>query len=153
MSTYTADEIAKWFLSQKEMSPKKLQKMLYYAYSWVLTLTNDSEKNLSNRLFEERFEAWVHGPVIRRVYDTYKDYGYSDIPKYEGELPDIDEDVLDILNQVMEVYGDYNGNQLEIITHQEEPWKEARDGYEPLQSCDVEILDQTIYSTYIKRVI
>ncbi|EGE9348465.1 hypothetical protein IBL91_003145, partial [Listeria monocytogenes] len=60
---YTADQVADWFLCRKAMTPKKLQKMLYYAYAWTLTLTNDNPDDLKNKLFPEKFEAWVHGPV------------------------------------------------------------------------------------------
>lgn len=61
--------------SVSEMTPKKLQKMLYYCYSWHLALTaenEDTEEILSSRLFDATFEAWAHGPVIPEVYNAYK---------------------------------------------------------------------------------
>src|SRR5690606_31825912 len=91
--SYPVEAVAKWFLSRKSMSPKKLQKMLYYAYVWVLTLLNESADDLNNRLFEEKFEAWVHGPVIYSVYDQYREWGFSDIPQYEGEVPKFADEV------------------------------------------------------------
>ena len=53
MSQYTYDEVADWFLSKGEgkISPKKLQKLVYYAYAWTLTLLNDSAEKLTNKLF------------------------------------------------------------------------------------------------------
>ena len=40
MSKYTVEEVAAWFLAHgnRDISPKKLQKLVYYAYAWVLTL-------------------------------------------------------------------------------------------------------------------
>lgn len=150
--SYPVEAVAKWFLSRKSMSPKKLQKMLYYAYVWVLTLLNESADDLNNRLFEEKFEAWVHGPVIYSVYDQYREWGFSDIPQYEGEVPKFADEVEDILEQVLDVYGNFTGNQLESMTHQEDPWKKAREGYGPLDRCNEVISDESIFEYYIKRV-
>lgn len=52
-----AKKIAKWFLSKESMSPKKIQKLVYYAYSWYLTLMNDSVEYLNNKLFDEEIKA------------------------------------------------------------------------------------------------
>lgn len=149
---FTAQQIANWLLTQQSMSPKKLQKMLYYSYSWVLTLNNEDSEKIENRLFEDDFEAWVHGPVIRSIYEEYREFGYNDIVTENSETVEISGDVLDILTQVLEIYGGYNGNELESITHQEKPWIEARSGFGPLDSCKVQISDKTIYETYAARL-
>lgn len=151
-SKYTAELIADWLLTKSEMSPKKLQKMLYYCYSWVLTLMNEKDDSLDNKLFDEKFEAWVHGPVIPSIYAKYRDYGYDDIPKKEKSVDIEDEDILDILEQVYEVYGNYSGNELESITHQEDPWKNARKDLKPFEAGNTVIPDSEIFSYYIKRV-
>jgi len=149
---YNVEDVIKWFLSKSEMTPKKLQKLLYYAYSWYLTLQNESSDNLENRLFDEEFEAWVHGPVIYKVYNQYRDRGYKPIEQFNGEVPKFDEDTEDILEQVWEVYGKYNGNELETITHQEAPWLNARKGYQPLDRCTEVIKDKDIFEYYIQRI-
>ena len=92
------------------MSPK-ITKMLYYAQSWTITLENENARN-KNRLFRENFEAWVHGPVIPVVYHEYKHFGYSNIPQINENI-EFDEDIENILEQVFEVYGGYNGNELD----------------------------------------
>lgn len=149
---YQIEEVINWFLARSSMTPKKLQKILYYAYSWYLTLENENEEELENNLFDYKFEAWVHGPVIPRVYQIYREMGYNEIPKYHGELPQFDADTEEILEQVWEVYGGYTGNELESISHQESPWLNARDGYGPLDRCDVKISDRDIFQCYIQRV-
>lgn len=138
--------IINFFLAKSSLSPKKLQKLLYYAYCWVLALLNERPDNINIRLFNERIEAWVHGPVIPSVYHTYKSYGGANIPRIcdfdEAIIPD---DILDILNQVWDVYGHYSGNQLEAISHQETPWINARNGLPPYEPCDNLISDECIF--------
>lgn len=154
MSQYTYDEVADWFLAKGKgsISPKKLQKLVYYAYAWTLTLLNESADNLKNRLFNDaHFEAWVHGPVIHELYNEYSKYGFSDISESKDK-PLFAEDVEDVLNQVWDVYGKYNADQLESMTHQESPWLNARKGLSPLDSSTNIISDEDMFNCYIKRI-
>ena len=43
----------------------KLQKLLYYIEAWYTVLTDSN-------IFSEKIEAWEHGPVIRKVWDYFK---------------------------------------------------------------------------------
>jgi uncharacterized phage-associated protein len=149
---YQLNDVINWYLAKEAMTPKKLQKVLYYAYAWYLTLQNESADDLSDVLFDEEFEAWVHGPVIRTVYDDFRGKGFNAIEKYTGEVPSFDEDTEDILQQVWDVYGNYNGNELESITHQESPWINARKGYQPLDRCNVALSDQDMFYCYAERL-
>lgn len=149
---YQVQDVISWFLSKDSMSPKKLQKLLYYAYSWTLTLQNDDLDSLDNRLFDNRFEAWVHGPVMPEVYREFRSFGYSDITRQESQTIKFDDEIEDVLNQVWEEYGHYTGNQLESITHQESPWINARKGYSPLERCNNLIKDEDIFKYYIQQV-
>lgn len=47
------------------ISNLKLQKLVYYAQAWYLAIYGQS-------LFDEDFEAWVHGPIIPSLYQKYK---------------------------------------------------------------------------------
>ena len=155
MTMYTYDQVADWFLvkgSKGSISPKKLQKLVYYAYAWTLTLTNESSDELNNHLFNDgKFEAWIHGPVIRDLYAEYTNYGFNGIVKKVNKPVFVD-DIEDILNQVWDVYGKYSADQLESMTHQEEPWIKARKGFSPLDKCNNIISDVDIFNCYIKRV-
>lgn len=151
-SKYTAETIAKWLLSQEQMSPKKLQKMLYYCYVWTLTLSNEKEDGIRNTLFDEDFKAWVHGPVIPSIYHAYKDHGYSDIPKIDEQINIEDAEVLEILQQVFEEYGSFSGNELESISHQEDPWQITRGDRDTYEACNEVITDQLMFDYYIQRV-
>lgn len=146
---YKVNDVINFFLSRASMSPKKLQKMLYYAYSWTLALLNESAEDIHFRLFNERFEAWVHGPVIPEVYAEHKTYGWMDIDKIDSNNDSVfQSDVLDILNQVWDVYGEYTGNELEEISHKERPWRVARSNLPAYEICRERISDQEIFKYY-----
>ena len=120
---YTIFDVAKWFLGKESMTHKKLQKLCYYAKAWSLVLTPENP-------FVFPFEAWVHGPVNRILWDHLKGFGYCDITEenvpFKGK--DIDEQTCDFLESVWNTYGEFTGFQLENLTHSEEPWKNARIG-------------------------
>ena len=62
-----ANEIIKLANAEKvEITPMKLQKILYLA-------NGINYKRKSEKLVKEKFEAWDYGPVIRTVYNTYRD--------------------------------------------------------------------------------
>ena len=84
--------------------------------------------NYEKRLVQNRFEAWVHGPVSPDLYNKYRDWGWENIPMYRSEVLFEDEDTKSFLDEVYKVYGDYNADELEKITHREDPWKNARKG-------------------------
>lgn len=50
------------------MSNLRLQKLVYYAQAWHLA-------NYDTPLFEEDFEAWIHGPALPALYHHYEGYG------------------------------------------------------------------------------
>lgn len=142
-------DVAYFFLSKSSMTPKKLQKLIFYAYAWTLALLNENRNEINFRLFNDKIEAWVHGPVVFSIYEKYKTYGWNEIPKIDNfDQSKFSSDVLDILNQVWDVYGDLNGNQLESISHNEYPWINARKNLSPYETSDVIISDEDIFVYY-----
>ena len=141
-----------------DITPKKLQKMLYYCYSWhlVLTAEDDSEDELSSsKLFNADIEAWVHGPVIAEVYEKYKKNKYSEITDsdIDIEVKDfLNDDEIDSIDQVIEAYGHLNGHPLEQLTHSETPWIKARGECKPLDICKNKIEDKEIYNFYVSKL-
>lgn len=135
-----------------DITNKKLQKLVYYAYSWHLVFNNESVNDLSIKLFENKFEAWVHGAVVPELYNKYKKFGSSVLPSYNDILPSFSDDEIDILNQVIEIYGGYNGNELESINHQESPWINARKGLSTYEPSHAIISDVDIYNCYSERL-
>lgn len=113
-------DIAKWFLAKEQMTHKKLQKLCYYAQAWSYAICPEP-------LTDAEFQAWVHGPVCRVLYDVYKDYGFGYIPKISTP-PTFSPDVTAFLCDVWETYGDMSANGLEALSHSEPPWQKARIG-------------------------
>ncbi len=144
---YKVEQVIQFFLSKGSMTPKKLQKLLYYAYAWTIALLNESPDKIEFKLFDEPIQAWVHGPVIPRIFHEYKKYGWGVIPKSESKEI-FSEDVLDILNQVWDVYGAFTADELEAITHRETPWKEARGTLPAYATCDYVISDESMFKFY-----
>lgn len=128
-SGYSIFDIANWFLRYSQiMSHKKIQKICYYAEAWHLALYN---KKLFN---DTNFEAWVHGPVSPELYNSLKGNSFEEItviePYNEERILQVNSNInlVDLLQSVWITYGDIGPNALEVLTHSETPWKNARIG-------------------------
>ncbi|ARU60484.1 hypothetical protein CBW65_04900 [Tumebacillus avium] len=122
----TIFDVADYFRSRVDyeagdnITPLKLQKLCYYAQAWYATW------NQSERLFEEEFEHWDHGPANYALFDKYRDYKWqpidpSDLEDFNpAELFTMQQ--LETLGEVWEAYGDFTAKRLENLTHQEDPW-------------------------------
>lgn len=139
------NNIANYFLSIKSMSPKKLQKIIYYAYSWYIVNNNDSNA-ITNALFEEKPQAWVHGPVFPSLYEKYKVYGRDEITTKDSA--NIDEDMRNFLDEIWNVFGKYDGDTLELMTHNEVPWIMARKDLDSMEPSSNELDMSLIYNYY-----
>jgi len=125
MSITTASEIADYFIyiandTGSFISNLKLQKLVYYAQAWHLGIHDTP-------LFDEDFEAWVHGPVIPSLFEEYKKFSWQPILK-EVEKPKFYPELEEFLQDVIEVYFIREGLELEMMTTREDPWIWARKG-------------------------
>ena len=145
-------EVADWFLANAtSVDNKKLQKLCYYAYAWFIALNNDGNK-ITERLYDARFEAWVHGAVEPNLYAKYKGFGAGIIPATADNSEVFSPAELDVLQQVNEVYGAFSGNQLESICHQESPWQNARGSLRANEPSHAVISDKDIFNCYAARL-
>jgi uncharacterized phage-associated protein len=147
--TYKALDVSNWFINQfdKEsgdvLTHLKVHKLLYYSEAWCQLL-------LERELFSEDIEAWAHGPVVREVFNEFKTSSWE--PLYiSGDLVDFDEDVEDVLEQVLEAYGDVSAKTLEHTTHQDQPWKDARGSLAPEARCSNVIAKEKIKKHFLKK--
>lgn len=120
-------DLANAFLSIEAMTHKKLQKLCYYAKAWYLALNDEN-------LIKEPFEAWVHGAVQPQLYQKYRGYGFQLIPMFNRDLSKLPEEFLSFSREIYETYGEFSGDELERINHQEMPWLNARKDLKPWQS-------------------
>ncbi len=118
----SALDVANYFLasSQEEagdlISNLKLQKLVYYAQGFHLAVHDGP-------LFDERIEAWTHGPVVPELYHYFKEYEAGPIPPpSEFEFDKYDEEVKELLDEVNDIFGQYSAWKLRNLTHDEPPW-------------------------------
>ena len=138
-------DIASWFLSKESMSQKKLQKLCYYAEAWSQALR---DKSIAERA---EFEAWVHGPVNVELRREYASFGWENIPKETPnyELLSSEDGLVNLLESVWKTYGSQNGDSLEVLTHQETPWIEARGATPEFKPCNKKISTKTMKDFYL----
>ena len=149
---YSIYQIASWFFAKEyAMSSKKLQKLCWYAYSWYIALNSDPEdgEHLEKLIDVPGAEAWVHGPVFRNLYTDFKYNGYTETKK--ANIESLDEETLSFLERIWSVYGSFNGDQLEEMTHNEAPWINARKGLDKFESSTKLINDNDIFEEYLNR--
>jgi uncharacterized phage-associated protein len=119
--------IAYVFEKLEEVTPLMLQKLLYFIQGVYSAL-------YGKPIYEEDCRAWVHGPVYPEVYELFRDFKYNPIDDarfalLEGMTDALTEEEKKVIDLVVNTFGMYGGKVLERITHNEEPWKEARKGY------------------------
>lgn len=105
------------------ISTMKLQKLVYYAQAWSLVWDEQP-------LFQEKIEAWANGPVVRDLFYFHRgQFSISSIPIGNPYLlNDVQKETVDA---VLEFYGNKSAQWLIDLSHQEEPWQEARRGISP----------------------
>ena len=140
-----AKTIAKYFLTKSELTPKKLQKLVYYSYSWFIALNNENADDISSVLFDETPKAWIHGPVFKTLYNEYRSFNWHEVPKNEINMEFENDEIIPFLDKIYEEYGKYDADQLEYMTHQELPWKNARKGMSALDYYDKDISKKDIF--------
>jgi len=124
----------------KQLTPMKLQKLVYFAHGWHLALTDLP-------LVNESVEAWKFGPVIPSLWGSLKEYGNREIdakitvpdvtksergftvrweePSLENSDNSGDEKAFAaaLLRKMWERYGKFTAVQLSNMTHEPgTPW-------------------------------
>lgn len=101
----------------------KLQKLCYYAQGYSLAL-------MGAPMFSDPIEAWEHGPVVRAIWNRYKQYRKSPIPAPD-QLPEIERWRAKTLETVHKRYGWMSAWELRNRTHDELPWRDAWHSEDP----------------------
>lgn len=120
----------------KNLTPMKLQKLVYFANGWNLGVSQEP-------LIDEQVEAWQYGPVVPTIYNAARGFGNKPITKplekffsesFESKPDLLTKDerdaVLPLLNWIWVQYGKYDGVQLSNLTHLPgTPWDQTCQQY------------------------
>jgi uncharacterized phage-associated protein len=114
-------DVAAYILKRESpMSTWKLQKLVYYAQAWHLAWDE-------RPLFGARIEAWANGPVVPEIYRQHRGkFSISFKDWKTGDLSKLRQDERATIDAVLAGYGKLDGRQLSHLTHNEDPWKDAR---------------------------
>ena len=127
---YTSPIIANNILHRFEngITPMKLQRLLYIVYKEYMDKTG-------LKLFNEPFETWKYGSVVRCVYDEFESFGTRDITDYSRNAvgksfivsEEMDLNLKVVLDDVIAKYGDMTGIELSklICNNKNGAWKKA----------------------------
>ena len=118
----------KGFSEKIDISPMKLQKLIYLVYK-------EFYQNTGKTLFAEPFEVWKYGSVLRSVYDEFKQYGGNAIKDYcmeaDGNIylvnAEKSENFKSALDGTWQKYKRFDGIPLSEMTHKKGTawWKAA----------------------------
>jgi uncharacterized phage-associated protein len=141
---HSLQNIASYILNKfpGEITPMKLQKLLYYVKVWTLVADKKMIKS------SDAFYAWKHGPVHPGIYHTYKAYKNNPIQDTPKHSP-LSKDEKEVVDFILDSYGFYNAITLSKATHAEDPWinKKMVNG----RITDQEILDYYTHESFAKN--
>lgn len=138
------------------MNHLKLQKLLYYIEAYHLAYFDGKS------LIKDEFEAWVHGPVSRKIWNKYKSIAnvYDEVNLTATEKKAVDTVVksslapeqLDFVNDILAEFGGKSSYYLECLTHDELPWLKARKGYDVADKCEKIISKKDMKTFYYNKL-
>ncbi len=135
-------DVASYILDTQgsSISTWKLQKLAYYSQAWHLVWAEKA-------LFHDRIEAWANGPVVPALYSQHRGkFNVSTWSKGDSNnLTDVEKASID---RVLDSYGKLSGQQLSILTHAEDPWREARIGLSPTERSTNQIALESMVVYY-----
>ena len=132
---YSAIAVANAFIEKanarsiKDLTPMKLQKLVFYAHAWSLVMDNCP-------LVNDKVYAWPYGPVIESIYHEFKGYGSTNInrpgtefvldddpkaivkAKYVApQVPSDDVKTNSLVDVILDAYGNESAISLSNLTH------------------------------------
>lgn len=130
--SFDAREVANFFLDcaveqGAPLTNMSLLKLVYFAHGWHLTYFNEP-------LVKNRFEAWEYGPVVRVIYDHFKEFGDQPILDRATKFDPItqthsnveysfSEELRKFLRGIFHSYAHMHAFRLSEITHETgSPW-------------------------------
>jgi uncharacterized phage-associated protein len=108
-----------------EISAMKLQKLMFYAQAWNIVWEE-------RELFPDEFEAWANGPVLPSLYQAHRGMFSVNSDLFPmGNSGRLNRTERANIDKVLGFYGEQTAQWLSNLTHQEQPWLEARGNLPP----------------------
>jgi uncharacterized phage-associated protein len=157
---HDARAISNFLLDYAESEGKKLTvmsllKIIYFAHGWHLA-------KFGRPLIRNPFEAWHNGPVVRAVYDCFRDYGSKVIDdratkfnplseSYEPVDYRLNPEQATLLRNVFGAYSQMNAFQLSDMTHQAgSPWDLVWNSSRDTVNLGMRISDDSIRLDFLR---
>lgn len=135
-------DVASYILNKTgKISTYALQKILYYCQAWSYGWSGKP-------LFDGEFQAWIDGPVNPTVFQLCRGRRFvskNDISTTDHVFSDYEKMLMDL---ILSVYDEFDGDELSSITHQETPWKKGRKGKQPQEHGDTIIPPEDLVLYY-----
>ena len=114
-----ASDVAKYLLERKgTLTGYQLQKLLYYCQAWSLVVEG-------RPLFPEEVRAFRHGPTVTSVFMQHRGKRHVRSADISGSSAALSADDKALADAVLRAYDGLSGDQLESLSHEEEPWREC----------------------------
>lgn len=136
--------VATYILHKLGTAPEmRLHKLLYYCQAWSL-VWDDAP------LFDNRIEAWAHGPAIPDLYDALgnRHCGFIEAKHICGGKGEFTSAQVETIDSVLEFYGDRDADWLMNLCMGEEPWRAARKNIPAWERGHVEITQEAMRQYY-----
>jgi uncharacterized phage-associated protein len=138
----SAHDVAAYVLQkQGGMSSMKLQKLVYYSQAWHLVWDDEP-------LFNERIEAWANGPVVYELFDAHRGQFSLGTSWSRGDIKNLSNSQRETIDIVLNHYGKLTGQALSALTHDEAPWRDARQGLPDTARSNAEITPEAMLEFY-----
>ncbi len=136
-------DVAKYILlKQGEMTTMKLQKLVYFSQAWSTVWDGEL-------LFQEKIEAWANGPVVPTLYNAHRGLFIVNERNFKiGDVNELTKVEKETIDAVLKTYGDKSPSWLSELTHNEDPWKNAREGLAPGDRGHAEIRPESLSEYY-----
>ena len=117
MSMTTARHVADYFLAKARpevgdvITHLKLQKLCYYTQGFHLAL-------FGTPLFNDKIEAWDHGPVVSDLYQDFKSYNANPIPPVDPKVAaeGFNKEDMEFLDDIWLEYGQFSAWKLRTLS-------------------------------------
>lgn len=117
MNDRRAADVAAYILSLGPREGLELQKLVYYAQAWSLAWDGSA-------LFDDRIEAWPMGPVAPDLWRQHRNQPL--VRHVEGQPERLTAQARATVDAVLRFYGPLGSSRLVDMTHDDQPWLDAR---------------------------